>query len=91
MFLQFKWFNTPEDRSKILYQVYKPHVEIMLLQEIHFKGLALPNFPKKYYTQWIDSANFHVGFVYIICIFPTRAKCSWIVRLPLKASQGEMI
>ncbi|CAJ0962575.1 unnamed protein product [Ranitomeya imitator] len=55
--LNVRGFNVPEKRSKVLYGMHKKRVDILLLQETHFRADRIPKLNHKYYTQWFHGSN----------------------------------
>lgn len=49
--------RVPVERSKILYGFHKRKVDILLLQEIHFRADGVPYLHSKCYLHWIHSPN----------------------------------
>lgn len=51
--LNVRGFNIPEKRSNVLYDMHKHRVDILLLQETHFRTDHCPGVRNRYYTTWL--------------------------------------
>ncbi|XP_069808018.1 phosphatidylinositol 4,5-bisphosphate 3-kinase catalytic subunit delta isoform-like [Dendropsophus ebraccatus] len=49
--------NEPAKRSHITYSMHKQHVQILLLQETHFRADHVPRLQNRHYTYWLHSTN----------------------------------
>ncbi|KAM9330868.1 E1A-binding protein p400-like [Gastrophryne carolinensis] len=50
-------FNIPEKRSKVLYDLHKQKVSILMLQETHFQEGRVPVLNGRYFPSWFHSPN----------------------------------
>lgn len=55
--LNVRSLNVSEKHSKVLYQIHKKQVHLLLLQETHFKTDHVPQISNKYYKSWYHSTN----------------------------------